>query len=127
MLTIEQLKELPHGDWLWVVDLKTNTAMYGQILVNGIIGDSDCRYLCIDGRNAEFDFSTYGIKWTAYKNKEEAEGKSITLPYLLCTSSKFACVIWRDTDGKVKKTHTYPVQEAKAILREKEQLLVCKP
>lgn len=72
-LTIEQIKKLPHRDWVWVVDLKTNTAMYGQILVNGIVGDSDCRYLCIDGRNVEIDFSTYGIKWTACKNKEDAE------------------------------------------------------
>lgn len=122
MLTIEQIKNLAHRDWLWVVDLETKTAMYGQILVNGIIGDSDCRYLCIDNRNAEIDFSTYGTKWVAYKNKEEAEGESITLPYLLCSSRKFACVIWRDKEGKVHKTYTMPIDEAKGVLKEKERL-----
>ena len=122
MLTVEQIKNLQHSDWFWVIDLKTKTAMYAQILVNGIVGDGDCRYICIDNRKAELDFSTYGTNWAAYKNKEEAEGKSITLPYLLCTSSKFACVIWRDADGKVHKTYTMPIHEAKGVLEEKRKI-----
>lgn len=73
MLTIEQIKNLPHKDWLWVIDLKTKTGMYGQILVDNIIGDRDCRYMCIDNRNAEIDFSTYGKNWVAYKNKEQVD------------------------------------------------------
>lgn len=44
----------------------------------------------------------------------------IELPYLLCTSRKFACVIWRDKDGKVNKTYTMPIEEAKRFLAEKE-------
>ena len=44
----------------------------------------------------------------------------IKLPYLLCTSRKFACVIWRDKDGKVNKTYTMPIEEAKRFLAEKE-------
>lgn len=44
----------------------------------------------------------------------------IKLPYLLCTSRKFACVIWRDKDGKVNKTYIMPIEEAKRFLAEKE-------
>lgn len=118
MLTIEQLKSLNIDDWIWFVDKYANDGAYWQIYKsydNGLV------LICGDNINM-FSYSEYGTAWCAYKNKEESEGKSITLPYLLCTSWQFACVIWRDTDGKVKKTHTYPMQEAKAILREKEQL-----
>lgn len=45
----------------------------------------------------------------------------IKLPHLLCTSSKFACVIWRDKDGKVNKTYTMPIDEARAFLTSKEK------
>lgn len=44
----------------------------------------------------------------------------IKLPYLLFTSKKFACVIWRDKDGKVNKTYTMPIEEAKRFLKAKE-------
>lgn len=58
-----------------------------------------------------------------FADKESAEsrlnGDEIKLPYLLCTSNKFACVIWRDKDGKVKKTYTMPIEEAKGVLKEK--------
>ena len=114
MLTIEELKALQVGEWVWITT-KGGNGFYGQI-----DEDTDDNALCIQSEFMPFVYRKYGNTWSAYRNKEEAEGKSITLPYLLCTSRQFACVICRDSDGKVKKTHTYPMQEAKAILIEKE-------
>ena len=74
------------------------------------------------GDKFAYRYSDYDYMWCVYRNKEEAEGKSITLPYLLCTSRKFACVIWRDKDGKVHKTYTMLIDEAKEVLKEKERI-----
>lgn len=124
MLTIEELKNLPLGEWVWIVESEnayTTHDFHGEY----------CRkvppYLdgfCYgwQGSGGFYKYEEYSTKWLAYKNKEEAEGKSITLPYLLCTSSKFACVVWRDTEGKVHKTYTMPIDEAKGVLKEKERL-----
>lgn len=124
--TRKELEDLPVGTWVWLTIDGCGGYFIKQTDVFTTFGNSFV-YFRNGDRIVSLNFEGYGTKWTVYKNKEEAEGKSITLPYLLCTSRQFACVIWRDTDGKVKKTHTYPMQEAKAILREKEQLLVCKP
>ncbi len=114
MLTIEELKALKVGDWIW--DDTTKDYLY-------IKDKTDELLLClICGQLTRRYYNTHGTKWLAYKNKEEADGKSIALPYLLCTSNKFACVIWRDKDGKVKKTYTMPIDEAKGVLKEKESL-----
>lgn len=115
MLTIEELKNLPDGEYIWLVEI---SGMYVRK-----VGCTK-EYIVVDAMPVfdEFKFTDYGTKWLAYRNKEEAEGQSITLPYLLCTSSKFACVIWRDTDGKVHKTYTMPIDEAKGVLKEKERL-----
>ena len=125
MLTIEELKELPIGEWVWIVDTSEATkenyggSMYARKYYQSFPDKYfDCGTL---GRLYSFNYVDYGTKWLAYKNKEEAEGKSITLPYLLCTSSKFACVIWRE-DGKVHKTHTFPIDEAKGVLEEKRRI-----
>lgn len=67
-LTIEELKALEVGDWVWLIDLKlgVNTG-YEQ-------KDEDF--------NEYADFSNYGKTWLAYKNKEQAEakGESVKLP-----------------------------------------------
>lgn len=128
MLTIEELKALPVGEWIWVKVIDKDEyhcwkcidegGLYYYIQDTGKYGLS-CSVHFIFGY--DLLFKDYGTKWLAYKNKEEAEGKSITLPYLLCTSSKFACVIWRE-DGKVHKTHTFPIDEAKGVLEEKRKI-----
>ena len=72
-LTIEQLKALEAGDWVWVVDLYSGVnSGYVQIDDNFV----DC-----------VDFSDYGTNWLAYKNKEQAEAKGeiVELPSLLRT------------------------------------------
>lgn len=75
-LTIEELKILSNGDWIWV-DCLTNhltnmRKFYFQKLGNdedndGIYGES--RYLL-----GFLPFEIYGKDWIAYKNKEYAEG-----------------------------------------------------
>lgn len=121
MLTIEELKSLEAGDWVYTIYIKSNIRQYHCIEKNEsnrlLVQDRVC---CLDF--VGLNYTDYGTKWLAYKNKEEAEGQSITLPYLLCTSSKFACVIWRDLDGKVKKTYTMPMHEAKGVLEEKRRI-----
>lgn len=109
-LTIEELKTLPVGEWVWVIF--TWTKWQGEYMTI----DNLC--VCDSSQN-EYLYSDYGKTWVAYKNKEQAEGKSISLPYLLCTSSKFACVIWQE-GGKIHKSHTVEIDRAKRFLKEKE-------
>lgn len=128
MLTIEELRNLSIGEWVWIVVLKEdriNKAHHGKYYqIHQMLEElADKELWCgWQGYSTAFEYKDYGTKWLAYRNKEEAEGKSITLPYLLCTSSKFACVIWRDTEGKVHKTYTMPIDEAKGVLKEKERI-----
>lgn len=93
----------------------------------GTFGDTINEIL--DGVNDLFpklDYSEYTWLFDAISKLPylvaEIINNSIKLPYLLCTSNKFACVIWRDKDGKVKKTYTMPIEEAKGVLKEKEKL-----
>ena len=77
-LTIEQLKSLEVGDWVWVVagDKKN----YYTVIAN------DKEYLDLESINSSLllDYSDYGTKWVAYKNKEMAESKGdiVELPCL---------------------------------------------
>ena len=131
MLTIEELKALPVKGWVWLVAPKTFFGKLSSYYQKSEKSDEK-RFVAITwadegGEETDedlilsWDYFEYGTKWLAYKNKEEAEGRSITLPYLLCTSSKFACVLWRDADGKVKKTYTMPIEEAKGVSEEKHR------
>lgn len=73
-LTIEELKALPVGEWVWV-----------KILSNDIIGScgyyqiTDGKYLTVIylfGHHTQgFEYRLYGTKWIAFKNKEQAEAK----------------------------------------------------
>ncbi|MCX4361792.1 MAG: hypothetical protein OSJ74_00170 [Clostridia bacterium] len=72
-LTIEELKALPLGEWVWVID----KCIYG----NGIYCTIDCQDddepICILSSRINtqvYKFDDYGKTWTAYKNKEQAEG-----------------------------------------------------
>lgn len=68
-LTIEELKALPVGDWVWFIDLNENTGSYKQI--NDICEEDDWMWFEEDC-SASY-YSDYGTKWIAYKNKEMAE------------------------------------------------------
>ena len=74
-LTIDELKALQVGDWVWVVD-KTSEFLgertyYSQILFNpiddigAVLGSDEQHCGC-------YNMSNYGKTWRAYKNKEQA-------------------------------------------------------
>lgn len=75
-LTIEELRALPAGDWIWFVCLTDYFMLKRQAFYfekegndddsNGIYGDS--RHLV-----GFLPFDCYGKDWVAYKNKEESE------------------------------------------------------
>ncbi len=70
-LTIEELKELEVGDWVWIVCcLGGNYAKKLEQSANSLkykthIAESYLNYI------------DYGKNWLAYKNKEQAEGKEM--------------------------------------------------
>lgn len=72
-LTIEELKALEVGDWVWLIYKDTVYRRYAQIQA------IEETRLYVWGRGlAECEmwkYSDYGTKWLAYKNKEQAESK----------------------------------------------------
>ena len=75
-LTIEQLKALQVGDWVWIkfeednpIDKRyASQERYFQIIEPE--NDTAIRF----NNYVPMQYADYGTKWTAYKNKEEAEG-----------------------------------------------------
>ena len=81
-LTIDELKALEVGDWVWIKYQFENTLenFYAQVRCNS----SEKKYLKHYAGNAHLVFWTYGKTWLAYKNKEQAEAKGeiVELPCL---------------------------------------------
>lgn len=77
-LTIEQLKSLEVGDWVWVVYPNMNDYCSEYILKSNN-STEERLYSRVDtledGRETFLLYSDYGTKWVAYKNKEQAEAK----------------------------------------------------
>lgn len=79
-LTIEQLKALEVGDWVWVIVLKgdnvndEHSGRYYHIQPNMGFESTElwCGWL---GYGTAFKYSDYGKMWLVYKNKEQAEAK----------------------------------------------------
>lgn len=71
-LTIEQLKLLKKGDWVWIIDkeLPINTGYYKIKSIN-------VTHILLQQGLAEnlIPYALYGKEWIAYKNKEQAEQK----------------------------------------------------
>lgn len=67
-LTIEELKALEVGDWVWLKDIEQNEDNYA-IIINS---KEKFGFLTIN-RHFAFDYEAYGKTWLAYKNKEQAE------------------------------------------------------
>jgi len=71
-LTIEELKALEVGDWVWVIDKdyeeQGNYVSILDVAISWLETDS------INGVEA-FYWEDYGTKWLAYKNKEQAEAE----------------------------------------------------
>lgn len=94
-LTIEQLKALEVGDWVWVENLchlpkgllVDTSKEYQTAYVKIISIEKDYFLGSCFGYYKPFLFSEYEIKWIAYRNKQEAEAKGeiVELPCIVGT------------------------------------------
>lgn len=77
-LTIEEIKKLEENDYIYCVSLEDDYEDYYQISYS----NEQCLVLNDLGSDMFISFDTYGTKWLAYKNKEQAEckGTLIELP-----------------------------------------------
>lgn len=87
-LSIEELKDLKVGDWVWVVidneeELCCHTSYYK--LDKKIHHDTGIDSLSFTGveEDPELALSIYGTEWLAYRNKEQAEARGETVDYEL--------------------------------------------
>ena len=79
-LTIDELKALKVGDWVWVEVINVPNGSfrgYYQIRPN-----AERSKLIFCGIEHDYSIMDYGTKWLAYKNKEQAEckGEIVELP-----------------------------------------------
>ncbi|MCH5315456.1 MAG: hypothetical protein J1E81_06050 [Eubacterium sp.] len=72
-LTIEELKALPVGDWVWIKHGEVESYFRKDVLADDQFA------------TPRFMYSDYGTKWLAYKNKEfaESKGEIVELPCAL--------------------------------------------
>lgn len=84
MLTIQQLKQLEKYDWVYVV-LDDHEGYY----MKGV--DDDDEFVPSGVFSMGLTYATYGKTWRAYKNKEEAEGRSIPFEVFV--------KMWSDIEG----------------------------
>lgn len=98
-LTIEELKALEVGDWIWVVGKEPDRACYLQKDTR-----SEQRF---NQLSWSLSYSDYGKTWLAYKNKEQAEAKGEIME-LMCEVGDeiFVPWIWGDSDGIMNLTVT---------------------
>lgn len=115
-LTIEQLKALEVGDWVWVVEKED---AYPTHDFRGEYCRKVPPYLdgfCYgwQGFGGFYKYEDYGTKWLAYKNKEQAEAKGeiVELPckvgdtvYRLHRATK-EIVEWEIGSIKLSKSET---------------------
>lgn len=95
-LTIEQLKALPVGEWVWVATVDGKYGAYGRVCQK--FDDDNFRVETIESYLVD-PYETYGTKWLAYKNKEQAEAKGeiVELPCIAMIEQGLV-------DGKMKQT-----------------------
>lgn len=68
-LTIEELKALEVGYWVWIVDTAFSRREYAQVERSKSIGDKGF-IMPISKMSYGFGYyDTYGTNWVAYKNK----------------------------------------------------------
>lgn len=103
-LTIEQLRALEVGDWVWIKDQMTDGGMYVQICMNaqGI-------YLAGQNYGVFPNYSHYGKTWLAWKNKEQAEAKGeiVELPCEARYKQNLLVTVYVNKDNKVCISNPY--------------------
>ena len=89
-LTIEELKSLEVGDWVWI-ELQYETGFYALVerRENDYIEFNSAK------RRGFIAWYNYGTKWLAFKNKEQAEAKGeiVELP---CNVGDYVYIIDND-------------------------------
>lgn len=70
-LTIEELKALPLGEWVWITMETEDSYIVGYYQ---LIQPLYTRLNAVGAVDLDLSYSDYGKTWTAYKNKEQAEG-----------------------------------------------------
>lgn len=90
-LTIEQLKALKVGDWVWVVNTEKQESMYAKF--SHCYNSFGRMAYCFETVGYTFHLfeEDYDTKWAAYKNKEYAEGKCVEL---LCRVGDTVYIPW---------------------------------
>lgn len=81
-LTIDELKALQVGDWVWIIDEDFKDGRYREITIQNE-AEPTLLYVASWSNPAKvYSYSDYGTKWLAYKNKEQAEtkGEWVELP-----------------------------------------------
>ena len=73
-LTIEELKSLEVGDWVWITVLKGKINGGTEFYLRKF-GNSEGKFLSYQIGISTLYYSDYGTKWLAFKNKEMAECK----------------------------------------------------
>ncbi len=71
-LTIDELKALKVGDWVWVTTADRKYGAYARVCEK--FDEDNFRVETIESYFVD-SYSDYGTKWLAYKNKEQAEAK----------------------------------------------------
>lgn len=69
-LMIEELKALPVGEWVWIENIGTDWKAYYRVVY---CPEKEVAFWGAIRQAERFLYSNYGIKWLAYKNKEQAE------------------------------------------------------
>ena len=70
-LTIEQLKALPIGEWVWITMETEDSYIVGYYQ---LIHPLYTRLNAVGAVDLDLSYSDYGKTWTAYRNREQAEG-----------------------------------------------------
>lgn len=96
-LTIDELKSLEIGDWVWISRLNNKRASGYVTDINFTAKMFTCK--SVNRVSTTARIADYGTKWLAYKNKEMAESKGeiVELPCI-------AMVEQGRVDGKFKPT-----------------------
>lgn len=119
-LTIEKLKSLEAGDWVWISQLNNKRAGGYVTDINFTARMFTCK--SVNRVSTTARIADYGTKWLTYKNKEQAETKGdiIELPCVRKTKSTlppYEVVYINEYDRVVVERFTYE-NEAKFRLAE---------
>ena len=103
-LTIEELKSLKEGDWVWVV-CPWNEELTQYARIEKRFNSSICgQDTFLSGEYVHIFLSDcdYGTRWLAYKNKEQAEGKVKQVRKEVAKEILTTLTKWNDRDTPLK-------------------------